>query len=255
MAYTYGVDVSHWQGDIDWKMLYAFGVRFAFVKCSQADWKDDRFNAHWSAAKAAGMMRGAYHFMTWNTPAVTQARTFLNSLGNDIGELPPVCDYEWRNRDPVTHLDRVPGAVVMSGMLRGWTYYVEQAVGKPPFIYTGMSFWKEYGTKAEWVLRHPLWLGYYDNEPQPTNYPPPTYLRATADTYTPLPWGRNSWTIWQFSDRGRLPGYSDNLDLDVFNGSEAQLRQQFGLGMPGTVVVPDDALAILWAAHPELHAS
>lgn len=242
MTYTYGIDVSHWQGDIDWQALYAAGVRFAFVKCSQANYKDSRFNDHWQAAKAAGILRGAYHYLTWDTTAITQARTFLNALGNDMGELPPVCDYELRYG--------APGATTMSAMLRGWTYYVEQAIGKPPIIYTGVSFWKEYGTKADWVLRHPLWLALYAVDPQPTNYPPPAYLRASADAYKPLPWG--AWSFWQFTEKGRLAGYNDNLDLDVYNGSEAQLRAQFGLGAPGSSVMPDDALARLWAAHPEL---
>lgn len=245
MAYTYGVDVSHWQGDIDWQALYSYGVRFVFVKCSQADWKDDRFNAHWAAAKKAGMLRGAYHYMTWNTSAVTQARAFLNALGNDIGELPPVCDYEMRAG--------APGATVMSAVLRGWLYYVEQAIQKPPIIYTGVSFWREYGSKADWVLRHPLWLALYDTEPQPTNYPPPGYMKTSVDSYAPLPWGRAGWAFWQYTERGKLPGYRDNLDLDVFNGSEAELRRRFGLGDGGEVGVPDDALARLWAAHPELH--
>jgi len=239
------VDVSHYQGDIDWQALYSQGVRFVFVKCSQADWKDDRFNAHWAAAKKAGMLRGAYHYMTWNTSAVTQARAFINALGNDIGELPPVCDYEMRAG--------APGATVMSAVLRGWLYYVEQAIQKPPIIYTGISFWQQYGTKADWVLRHPLWLAFYALEPQPSSYPPPSYLRASADAYTPLPWGAGKWSFWQYSDRGRLTGSPDRIDLDVFNGSEAQLRAQFGLAAPGSSVMPDDALQRLWDAHPELH--
>ena len=247
MTYTYGVDVSHWQGDIDWKMLYSQGVRFAFVKASQAGWQDDRFTAHWQGAKAAGILRGAYHYMTWDVSAITQARAFLSAIADDPGELPPVCDYELRYG--------ASGATIMSSMLKGWLAYVEGATGKQPIIYTGISFWQQYGTKADWVLRHPLWLAFYALEPQPSSYPPPSYLRASADAYTPQPWGAGKWTFWQYSDRGRLTGSPDRIDLDVFNGSEAQLRQQFGLGMPGTVVVPDDALAILWAAHPELHAS
>lgn len=243
MTYTYGVDVSHWQGDIDWQALYGQGVRFAFVKASQAGWQDDRFTAHWQGAKAAGILRGAYHYMTWDVSAITQARAFLSAIADDPGELPPVCDYEMRYG--------ATGATVMSAVLRGWLYYVEQAIQKPPIIYTGVSFWKEYGTKADWVLRHPLWLALYAVDPQPTNYPPPAYLRASADAYKPLPWG--AWSFWQFTERGRLPGYGDNLDLDVYNGSEAQLRAQFGLAAPGSSVMPDDALQRLWDAHPELH--
>lgn len=46
MTYTYGVDVSHWQGDIDWQALYSQGVRFAFVKASQANWQDESLKSH-----------------------------------------------------------------------------------------------------------------------------------------------------------------------------------------------------------------
>lgn len=256
MTYTYGVDVSHWQADaagnslIDWQAAYDAGIRFAFVKASDGLNAVRGYQSHMAGARKAGILTAPYHWLYFrdSLPAVAQARAFLTVIQESEFDLPPVIDYE----------DRASaiGATWCSAYLRGAAAYVENALDKIPIIYTSYGFWREFGTKSEWVLRHPLWLAFYGTEPLQTTYPPTIARRASADAYTPAPWGQGNWRFWQFTEKGNGAKYGHTLggplDLDVFNGSEAELRRRFGLGDGGAVDVPDDALARLWAAHPEL---
>jgi len=259
MAYTYGVDVSHWQADdkgnslVDWNKAYQEGIRFAFVKATNGVFLTRGLKSHIEGARDAGILTAPYHWLLFSQAqsAVNQARAFLTAIQNIPFDLPPVCDFE--------DLYNAQGAVWASAYLRGFTAYVESALGVPPMIYTGFYYWKDYGTKATWVLRHPLWLSAYGMLPKQREFPPTVSRRATADTLVPSPWAYGAFTFWQFTDIGNGWKYGhkegDVLDLDVFNGSEAELRRRFGLASGEAVDVPDDALARLWAAHPQLHTS
>ena len=258
MTYTYGIDVSHWQADaqgrslIDWHKAYDAGIRFAFVKATDGLNTVRGFKSHMAGARDAGILTAPYHWLYFRDtlPAVAQARAFLTVIQEVQYDLPPVIDYEDRTY--------APGAQWCSAYLRGCAGYVEAALDVIPIVYTSFGFWREFGTKAEWVLRHPLWLASYGIEPLQTTYPPTIARRATADALTPAPWGQGNWAFWQFTEKGDGWKYGhtegDVLDLDVFNGSEAELRRRFGLASGEVVEVPDDALARLWAAHPELWA-
>ncbi len=73
-----GIDVSYWQGDIDWDAVRDAGVRFAFIKATEGgDHLDPKFLENWYAAKRAGIARGAYHFIYWCRPANEQALWFM----------------------------------------------------------------------------------------------------------------------------------------------------------------------------------
>ena len=256
MTYTYGIDVSHWQADangkslIDWHKAYDAGIRFAFVKATNGVFLTRGFKSHMEGAREAGILTAPYHWLlfTDGQSAVNQARAFLTAIQGVPFDLAPVCDFEDRTN--------AQGATWATAYLRGWTAYVESALGVPPQIYTGFYYWKEFGTKATWVLRHPLWLSAYGILPKQSEFPPTVSRRATADSLVPSPWLPGAWTFWQFTDIGNGAKYGhtegDNLDLDVYNGSEAELRRRFGLASGGAVDVPDDALMRLWAAHPEL---
>ena len=97
MATVPGIDVSYWNAGIDWPKVRATGQRYVFVKASEADYyRDSTFDDNWFGAKAAGLLRGAYHFFRSNVDAKRQADSFINYVKsfNDDGELPPVLDLE-----------------------------------------------------------------------------------------------------------------------------------------------------------------
>jgi len=93
-----GIDVSRYTGDVDWQAVKRSGISFAYVKTTEGgDHTDPMFQQHWQQAAAAGVHRGAYHFMYWCRPADEQALFFMVNVPNDPDALPPVLDLEWNH--------------------------------------------------------------------------------------------------------------------------------------------------------------
>jgi lysozyme len=75
-----GIDVSNWQGDIDWNKVRAAGTQFAFIKATEGgDYLDPKFAQNWQAAKSVGIPRGAYHMVYWCRAAHEQALWFIST--------------------------------------------------------------------------------------------------------------------------------------------------------------------------------
>lgn len=90
-----GIDVSHFQGGIDWQAVAGDGVRFCFIKATEGVGDvDPMFHRNWTGAKAAGVLRGAYHFFHPNLDARQQAEHFLSVVTIEEGTLPPALDVE-----------------------------------------------------------------------------------------------------------------------------------------------------------------
>ena len=90
---VHGVDVSRWQGDIDWAKLRRQGANFAYIKATEGDdHTDSMFRDNWQAADQAGIPRGAYHFFYWCSKAENQADWFIRHVSKEKGALPPVID-------------------------------------------------------------------------------------------------------------------------------------------------------------------
>src|SRR5665213_1732581 len=79
-----GIDVSKYDGDIDWTAVKKAGISFAYIKTTEGgDYSDPMFGQNWKASEAAGVMRGAYHFMYWCRNADEQALFFMVNIPND----------------------------------------------------------------------------------------------------------------------------------------------------------------------------
>ena len=214
MATVPGIDVSYWNAGIDWPKVRATGQRYVFVKASEGDtYSDPTFGANWSGAKAAGLLRGAYHFFRSNKDAKKQATRFIDSVKatNDLGELPPVLDLE-------THDGQKKEKIIAGAKV--WLDLVEAAFGKKPIIYSAQFFLQDYFSEAGggppvWSKDYPLWLAQY-----PNNY--------TEESKPFLPRGWFKWTFWQYSKTGRVNGINANVDLNVFNGTLEELYQLAG---------------------------
>lgn len=194
-GFVRGIDVSHFQGEIDWQAVAADGVRFCFIKATEGvDNIDPMFQRNWSGAEAAGLLRGAYHFFHPNLDARQQAEHFLSVVTLDGDSLPPALDIE------VT--DGVDVQGLQTG-IRAWVETVQAAVCCKPVIYTDPSFWRE-NVKAD-LSGYPLWLACYASEAS-----------------VPADW--QTWTFWQHSDQGAVKGIDGPADLDYCDLSYAQLR-------------------------------
>lgn len=197
MSQIQGIDVSDHQKTVDWNAVQKAGKVFAFIKATDGiTWTDPEFAANWSGAKAAGLLRGAYHFYETNDDPAEQARNFLSAVPLEPGDLPPVVDIE------ATKSGQSAAQIVKD--LQTWLDVVEQATGRVPILYTNPSYWDSLGTSA--FGRYPLWIAEYG-------------------VSTPkLPAGWTRWTFWQLSESGTVAGISGSVDLDVFNGTLAELQ-------------------------------
>jgi lysozyme len=223
MTRAHGADFSVWQDDkttpqkVDFKKAKAAGLDFVFIKASQAAWADPDIVYNWQAAKDAGLLRGAYHFLVWNVDPVRQADFFCGLLHQCPPEIGYVCDFEWWQTTPTNALD----------ICRRFVERVEANTGKPPFIYTAPGFWNQYGSKDEKWARYPLWVAHWQ----------------VTKPIVPAPW--KDWAFWQYTAKGEGKKYgaeSNDLDLNWYNGTVAQLHAAYG--KPAPVIEPDPLDAI-----------
>jgi lysozyme len=197
---TAGVDVSYYQGDIAWPRVYRAGVRFAFIRAYDGiDVFDSKFLANWSGARDAKVLRGAYQFFRPELSAADQADLMIKLLRtHGMGELPPVLDVETTgglSLDAVAHQARL------------WVERVRSELKVEPIVYTNYGMWRWRG--AAELGSQPLWLAHY----------------TAQCPSVPSPWRR--WAFWQYTDAGRVPGITGPVDLDVFDGTLAELRKRF----------------------------
>jgi len=195
---VHGVDVSRWQGDIDWHTLRKNGANFAWIKATEGiDHVDDAFKRNWIAAERAGVPRGAYHFFYWCRTARDQAKWFIRNVPKDKGALPPVLDVEW-NAHSRTCKHRPDRADVLEKM-QVFLDALERHYGQRPIIYTAPDFYRD-------NLRG-----------QFKNYP--FWLRAVAEHPSEV-YPDRQWAFWQYSGTGKARGVDTHIDLNVFNGTE-----------------------------------
>ena len=195
---VHGIDISHYQGEVDWKMLKQtrqgqFPINFVFMKATEGgDFSDDKFVANFDSARAHGFVRGAYHFYNPKTDAHKQADFFIQSVKLEPGDLPPVLDIEKKGRD-VKKLQQD---------LKVWLRKVESHYGVKPIIYASYKFKTRYLNDSVFNS-YPYWIAHY-------------YVDSVQY--------QGEWKFWQHTDVGTLPGIEEKVDLNIFNGSLLDLK-------------------------------
>lgn len=197
VAKLQGLDVSHHNGTVDWQQTVQAGMVFAFAKATEGlDYTDPMFAQNWEGMKAAGLVRGAYHFFIPEDNPRDQARHFISQVKLEPGDLPPVIDVE-----SVGRLSRA----VASEHLKIWLDLVGNHYGVKPIIYTSPNFWNAHleGDFSE----YPLWIAQYESA-EPI-----------------LPQGFKHWFLWQYESQAIVTGVPKKVDRDVFHGNLASLKQ------------------------------
>lgn len=198
-----GIDVSHWQGAINWTSVRNAGIQWAYIKATEStNYKDPRFNTNYPAAYYAGVIRGAYHFAR---PAASSGAAQANYFATNGGA--------W-SRDNMT----LPGALdleagchgLSQAAMRNWIldfYNTYKArTGRDMVIYTTRSWWSSCtGGWTGMASRSPMWVAHWG-------------VSAPA-----LPAGWSFYTFWQYTSTGSVSGISGNVDRNHFNGARDRL--------------------------------
>jgi lysozyme len=197
----HGIDVSKFQGEIDWNAVASSGVKFAYIKATEGgDHADERFQANWDGAKAAGIERGAYHFVYWCRPPMEEMNWFEQNAPVDPSALPPVLDVEATptSKTCKRHLSQAAAIADMKVMLEE----MERHYGKRPIIYSTVDFYQA-------ILSDGAFMDY------------PIWVRSTK--YHPtVKYGTRPWAFWQYQSDAYVNGIKPKVDRNAFFGTKAQ---------------------------------
>lgn len=196
---VHGIDVSRFQGQVDWATARANGVNFAFLKATEGgDAVDPLFGSHWRGAKAAGVLRGGYHVFYHCRPAIEQVRWFIAHVPREPGALPPVLDIEWTPTSPTCRIRRDPE--VIRAEMRIFLNALTSHYGQRPVVYATLDFFHD--NHLGLVTGADFWLR--------------SVAKPVGEAYP-----GQAWTFWQYSSTGRVPGIAGPVDLNAFRGSRA----------------------------------
>ncbi|MGB0521755.1 MAG: glycoside hydrolase family 25 protein [Flammeovirgaceae bacterium] len=195
---VYGIDVSKWQGAIDWKAVQQDKIEFTFIKATQGMNKvDTLFKYNWKEAGKQQIVKGAYHYYEPDKSPKEQAKNFIRQVKLRSGDLPPVLDLE----EPIA----IPLAEFQANV-QVWLDEVEQHYQIRPMIYASPSYYRSYLLEA--FSDYPVWLARYRKYPIPR-----------------LPKEGEQWLFWQYTNKGRVKGIQGDVDLNVFWGTPKELQK------------------------------
>ncbi len=190
---VFGIDISRHQGEINWKLLEEFRFRynkidFVYIKATESiDWKDNTFAKNWKNSKKHNFIRGAYHFFNPNVSVELQMENFFESVNLSKGDLPPMLDVE---QESLISKDEYRNAVLSCLRLMESHYKMK------PVLYINQVFYLKY-FKTNDFKEYSLWI---------------SRLKRTEPP-------QSNWVFWQFSHSAIVPGISEYVDFNIFNGS------------------------------------
>ncbi|MBD5536509.1 MAG: glycoside hydrolase family 25 [Lachnospiraceae bacterium] len=198
-----GVDVSHYQGTINWASIEEQNISFAFIKATEgSSYVDGCFSQNWKNVSNTSILAGAYHFFSFDSAPSTQASLYIETVGPLLGKLPPVIDVEYYGDKEASSPDKNTVTANLQELLN----LLEEYYHVKPIIYTTYSVYDRYIK------------GIFDDYP--------LWIRNVY--YTPNLDIENRWTFWQYSDTGKLNGYTGEepfIDLNVFHGTLEELQK------------------------------
>lgn len=193
-----GFDVSHHQGEINWKKISPMQYQFVYLKATEGgDFRDSNFQQNWLKAREQGLHVGAYHFYRLCRDGKIQAENFIATVPKKADALPPAIDLEYDSNciNTYTKEQLLKEIQVMHDQLH-------KHYGKQPIFYISKSFY--HIVLMGNFIETPLWVRDYDGKPE-------------------LKDGRQ-WTFWQHSSQGKIAGIPKAVDLNVYAESPKQWR-------------------------------
>lgn len=192
-----GIDVSEFQGEIDWETVETveekFPIAFVVIRATAGNNKaDSQFKTNWLGAKKKKLIRGAYHYYRPNENSLEQAELFIKTVHLHKGDLPPILDIE--------KLPKEQSLANLKLGLRRWLNAVEAHYKVKPIIYTGEKYYDDF--LKEEFSDYLFWIANYN------------FYREKLDDH---------WLFWQFTEKASIKGIKGNVDVDIFNGDAEQL--------------------------------
>jgi lysozyme len=208
-ATVHGIDVSKYQGTVDWAQAKSTGVGFAFARISDGTANlDMTFGTNWRGMLESGIVRGAYQYFRASVSPSAQAALVVTSLDNAGGlgaaDLPVVLDLETSDGQ---------AEATIENNVRAWLTAIEKQTGRTPIIYTSTG---TYPISMATFATYPLWVANYG---------------ASCPS---MPVGWSTWRFWQYSSTGNVKGIQGDVDLDEFDGTLAELTAFGGSADAGT---------------------
>jgi lysozyme len=198
-----GVDVSSYQGDIEWTHLQEQGIKFAFIKATEgSSFVDKTFKDNWENAGKTNLRIGAYHFFSYDSKGKTQAQNFINNVPVSNESLPPVIDVEFYGDKAKNPPDRSKVEKELQTMVEMLGEHYDKRV----ILYTTKKAYDLYIKNS--FHECDIWIRDVFTEP------------SLSD--------KREWTFWQYTDRETLEGYSGEekfIDVNVFYGSENEFKE------------------------------
>ncbi len=193
---SFGIDVSHYQEDINWNVLDSLNaetpIEFVIMRATfGTNGKDKKFWTNWKKAKERGKLRGAYHYYRPNEHSTYQITNFINRVKLEPGDLPPVLDIEGIPRR------RFQSIRSLCIGLQRWLTKIEAHYGVTPIIYTTESFNRSYLGSVNFA-KYPRWIANYNDIERP---------------------GMDNWIMWQFTNKGSVKGIYTDVDINMVNGN------------------------------------
>lgn len=207
-ATTPGIDVSHYQGSINWTSVRNAGIQFAFIKTTEGtSYRDPQFNTNYVASYNAGVIRGAYHFALPDRSSGATQANYLASNGGawsaDSRTLPAALDIE---HNPYGAMCYGLSQASMRNWIADFLNTYRSRTGRYAVIYTTTSWWTSCtGNYSGFWANHPLWIA-----------------RWSSSVGT-LPAGAPYWSFWQYTASGSVSGISGAVDRNHWNGTRDRL--------------------------------
>ncbi len=200
-----GVDVSEYQGEVDWDKIKEQGISFAFIKATEgSESKDEFFDENFEKLKNMDMFLGCYHFFSFESDGNSQAQNYINVVGNvedDDSIFIPIIDIEYYSY----YKKAKPSKEWVTEELQEMADKLESTYRVKPIIYTTMEFYDYYidGNFSD----YDIWIRNIITKPNLEN---------------------TDWKFWQYTGKGRLDGYNGEekfIDLNVFNGTKEEFDE------------------------------
>jgi lysozyme len=220
-AYSYGIDISHFQQKVDWDSLMVMSdgtrrtirsmkhardvkpVSYVFIKATEGSaFTDDRFAYNFSSARSCHIAVGAYHFFSFDSPGDSQADHFIRTVTPFAGMLPPVIDLEFYGAHTINPPDPIAVRAELDAMLAA----LESHYGLKPILYATEDSYECYLAGA--YEEYDIWIRNVITKPRMSD--------------------NRAWTFWQYTNRGRLDGYAGEepfIDINVFRGTAEEFSR------------------------------